>query len=223
MALGLLCFACSGKGITGVPDASLDTAGDLAPDAEVDTTQDPLADTADDAPADPPADTADDLDLDVATDTRQDAPDDPALDVPGDASDVTGEDAPEVCGDLAATPTNVQAWTLCFMGTGTHASFTLLFTNAHACDIHSVAVTSGSVRVASDDSILYGFGPLTPTTPFSGTVPAGSSSSVDFHAFDPMDASSLDGTPVYVQAQVSWAGGGPLDVKTGDTDLTCVY
>lgn len=167
------------------------------------------------------ADTAADTTLE---DTAADTPDDTAADTAADpVEDTPLEDGPPACGDLDVTATDLDAWTICFMGSGTHAHFTLRYDNPHDCDITGVTVASGSLRLASDDSPIFDFGVLAPEGGFSGTVEAGSSAEVQYAADDPGDGSELDGALVHVDASVTWDGGGPVGVQTPTATLTCVY
>jgi hypothetical protein len=181
-----------------------------------------------DTPRDPPGDPG--PEPDAPTDTAQDTAGDgtPVDAVPeADGSEDTAEDrAPDASGCLppGATFTSVEAWVICFMGTGTHAAFTLHYSNpSTTCDITGIAVTGGALHLSSDGTSLMTFGATPPTSTFGGAVAAGASATVDYHAFDSaLDTRSYDGSSVYVTADVS-SSTGSLTVTSASTTLTCVY
>lgn len=205
-----------------------DTAADPSPDPTEDPAEDVAEDPAEDAMEDPGVDPGEDLAEDVTLDSVEDMTLDSGEDVvedPGaDATDAAVEDVASACGPLDVSSTDLESWTLCWMGTGTHAVFTLVFDNANDCDVTGVQVTGGSLRRSSDDAVVFTFAATSPdvSTPFSGTVVAGTSETVDYHASDGADGSGWDSTVVYVEADVTWDGGGPVNVKSPDTTLYCV-
>ncbi len=217
--LAILLVAC-GSNAGGEDDTSTDHGTDPAVDDGTDTTVDTTVDDmAGDTPADPAPDTASDLDDAGDGDTEQDSPGDP--DAIEDAGDPDGACLPL---EVRFQADSVDAWTQCWMGTGTSAVFTLVFTNpSSGCAITGVSVDSGSMRLSSDDSVVFTFGTLTSTTGFPGTVPAGASLTSGYMASDgTVDGSPLDGLDVYVRANVS-SSSGSGSARSGDTPLTCVY
>lgn len=210
----LLALGCGGRdGSTG--DAGPDLTDTKNPDA-MDVT-----DTADDSAPDTTGDTP--------SDTREEEPGPDATgepDMVDDASDAEAEPDGDVSGclPLEADFTAVESWVICFMGSGTHVAFTIRYTNpSTTCDITGVTVTGGSLRLSSDGSALMTFGTTPPVTSFSGTVAAGSSTTVDYHASDgSLDTRAHDGAATHLTADVS-SSGGSLSLTSADTTHTCVY
>jgi hypothetical protein len=229
----VLAAGCSSKSTDGDADTvtidTVDTVSDGvdADDPGTDPGDDTVEDTGDDLGEDPGADTGDDPGDDPGEDPGGDPGEDPGgdsgLDPATDpAVDVVDDDGAAGCSPLDVTGGATDAWAICFMGVGTHAIFTLDYDNTLDCDITSVEVTGGSLNLASDDSVIFTFGPLTPSGTFSGTVAGATSASVDYHASDGMDGAGYDGQSVYVEASVTWDGGSTT-VKSANGTLTCVY
>ncbi len=218
-ALTLTAWGCGGGGVT-TGDAD---AGDAPWEADV--AADPTAEPA----GDPAADPADDGVEDAAADPGMDAPGDPAADPAADAA----PDTPDVtadgrCPEMTASFTSVESWVICWMGTGTAVSFTLLYGSpTSACSFTNVTVTAGSLDLVSSATSIMTWGTAAPTSGFSGTVPAGGTASATYFVNDTsLDSSAHDGASVTVTADVSYdtpTSTETLTVTSSAITHTCVY
>jgi len=234
----LAAAACSSESTVGDADAADGDpdgtdAGDLvdAADPPADPAQE---DPAGDPPEDDTGDTGDDPDgTDAPGDTGEveDPPMDPPEEEPdGDAADAVETDADclplevSFATDPMTGNDDVEAWAICWMGIGTHVVFSLEYSNPDpACDVTGVTVTGESLRLSSDGSTIFSFGTTAPTGSFAGTVPAGSTVTVDYHASDgTLDGGGWDGSAVHVAADVT-SSTGSVSLQSGSTDLYCVY
>jgi len=249
-AASLACAACGGGSSNEgdvdadvIPDTHVET--DAADVPEEDAAEDPPDDTGSDADADPTEDTTDVVDTVEIVDAVDTPPDTTdvidtveivdAVEVPPDTTDAV--DAPDTppdvpadgtCLPMEASISAVDSWVICFMGTGTHVSFTIDYeNNSTGCDYTAITVTGGSLRLTSTDVAIMTFGTTPPTTTFGGTVPASTTASVGYHASDTtLDTRSYDGQSVYVEVQISYSTpytSSTLTVTSSDTTHTCVY
>lgn len=231
-AAALLATACGGGSSK---EGDVDSESDVIPDTHADTDAgdvpeddaagEPPEDTATDGDAPDPEDIVDTVEIVDAADTVEvvDAAD--TLDAADTSPDIPVDGT---CLPLEASISAVDSWVLCFMGTGTHASFTIDYeNNSTGCDLSSIAVTGGDLRLSSSDASIMAFGATPPATPFSGNLAASTAASVDYHASDTtLDTSGYNGQSVYVEVDISYSTPyvtGTLTVTSADTTHTCVY
>lgn len=213
-------------GPDGVPDAegvpeTLDDA-DAEPDGEVGSDVDDVSDGSPDGEEEVPdsTDGADAEPEDVGP------PDGEAGEADGAEDGTTG--AEDGGGTLEVTMSSLEAWTVIFMGSGSHVVFTLELRNTGGGDVTGFHAVSGKVTGAGGAELFTFTGPselnvgTTGGPVFDGRVTAGGSATVVGHGFDlAVTLGTHCSEDVSLSLDVAWDGGA-TSVVGGPTSLMCV-
>ena len=151
----------------------------------------------------------------------------------GEAGDADGSEdgtteAVDGGGAVEATMTSVEAWTVIFMGSGSHAVFTLELRNTGGSEVTGFHAVSGKVTGAGGAELFTFTGPSelnvgsTGGPVFDGRVTAGGSATVAGHGFDlAVTLGTRCSEDVSLSLDVAWDGGA-ASVLGGPTSLMCV-
>jgi hypothetical protein len=209
----------------GLPDAEdvPETPGDA--DAEPDGEVAPDGGDVVDGPPDA------DEDVPEATDAADTEPVD--VDPPdGEAGETDGADAPDATdggGGLEAIVTDAEVWTVIFMGSGSHAVFTLELRNGGGAEVTGFHAVSGKVTGSGGTELFTFTGPAelnvgsTGGPVFDGRVLAGDSATVVGHGSDlGVTLGTRCGEDVTLSLTVAWDGGHSVSLLGPTTRLQCV-
>ena len=234
--------ACGSASTEG--DASPDATAEADADAETHAEVDAEADAPAEADAEPDGEVGSDVDdvSDGSPDGEEEVPDstDGADAEPEDVGPPDGEageadgaedgttGAEDGGGTLEVTMSSLEAWTVIFMGSGSHVVFTLELRNTGGGDVTGFHAVSGKVTGAGGAELFTFTGPselnvgTTGGPVFDGRVTAGGSATVVGHGFDlAVTLGTHCSEDVSLSLDVAWDGGA-TSVVGGPTSLMCV-